>query len=233
MLKRSALALSILLALWVLYSHQNPESPGALPQILHPKQTSPIQAPRASLHVTPPAVQTAKSDEPLERKLEKEGELIGHIDSNPEATESRLKDWARTLSEEDLKQLEKYSLDRQKSEDNRFLAVMLMGWSGKAEALSSLEDVALAKIDPLLSPQRFGEYEKILRMQAVEEILSLSVPSEKKAETLQSIANRTDEQLVADRAHRALWSLRGQAPTPAEQDQKALEELLKRPHSHH
>lgn len=164
----------------------------------------------------------------LEKKLHQEASLIARIDSAPENTEERLQVWARSLSADDLKQLEKKALDISQPQDDRFLAVMLMGWSEKVEALDSLEDIALSEIDPFLSPNRMGDFERVLRMQAVDGMLDLP-QGPNTVQALQKIASNTTETSTADRANRALWAQRGDAPAPKEQDKTALEQLLKKP----
>lgn len=175
------------------------------------------------------ATKTAEQElSPIEKKLHQEASFIGRIDSAPDDTEERLQNWAKSLNEKDLEQLEATALNIQKPQDDRFLAVMLMGWSEKAEALENLKDVALANIDPYLSPNRMGDFERVLRMQAVDGMLDLPAQSQVVVNTLQAVAAKTNDTTLADRANRALLAMQGGAPTPKEQEEKAYEELLKK-----
>lgn len=164
----------------------------------------------------------------LEKKLHQEASFVGRIDTAPEDTEERLQEWAHSLSKEELDQLEQAALDVQKPQDDRFLAVMLMAWSQKAEALENLKDIALAEINPFLNPNRKGDFERILRMQAVDGMIDLPVHTQNIVNTLRSVAAKTADSTIADRANRALWAATQNAPSPKEQDQKALDELLKK-----
>ena len=171
----------------------------------------------------------AESINPIEKKLHQEATLVGRPDTAPDDTEERLQEWAHTLSAKELEQLEQAALNIKKPQDDRFLAVMLMAWSKKAEALEHLKDIALAEIDPFLSPNRMGDFERILRMQAIDGMIDLPAHDEHIEKTLQAVVARAGDSSIADRANRALWALRGDAPIPQEQDKKALEELLKKP----
>jgi hypothetical protein len=163
----------------------------------------------------------------LTSKLHSEALLVGQTDSAPEQTEQRLQEWARGLSVDELGQLKTSVLDLHTPQDDRFLAIMLIGWSEKIEALDLLNDIAVTPIDPFLSPNRMGDFEKVLRMQAIDGILNLSSQSPFQVENaLRNIATRSDDTTVTDRAHRALWSLHGDAPTPQKQEENALSELL-------
>jgi hypothetical protein len=169
------------------------------------------------------------SSSPLSLKLREESLKIGKVDGDPEETEKKLQAWARSLSSDDLKELALQAISLDVPQDTRFLAVMLLGWSEKFEALSHLTDIALAEIDPFLSPNRSGDFERILRMQAVDGILKLPISAQDSERSLSSIAARSGQSSLVDRAHRALWALRGQALQPSEQDQEALGKVLQEP----
>lgn len=210
--------LVLILSIWVLQkpSESRQSRVTAAPSAIIETQTSNEPKPVENLN-------------PLEKKLHQEAALVARLDSAPDDTEQRLQDWAHTLSTKELEQLEQAALNTQKPQDDRFLAVMLMAWSKKAEALENLKDIALSEIDPFLSPNRMGEFERILRMQAIDGMIDLPAHDEHIERTLQAVVARTGDSSIADRANRALWALRGAAPIPEEQDRKALEELLKKP----
>ncbi len=160
--------------------------------------------------------------------LQKEAALIGRIDSQPEDTLERLQKWAQNFNYNQINELQKIALDIQKPQDDRFLAVMLIGWSRKPEALENLKVIALAKVDSFLSPNRLGDFENIIRMQAIDGMISLQARTEDLLETLKIVASKSDDSNIADRSHRAIWATLGQAKKPEEQDKKALEEILKK-----
>lgn len=165
----------------------------------------------------------------LTDQLQKEALNIGKVDSNPAETEKKLQDWARSLNLQELRELAGQALNLNLPQDTRFLAVMLLGWSEKLESLNPLMDIALAEIDPYLSPNRSGDFERILRMQALDGILNLPLSSSDAESSLTTISSRSSQSVVVDRAQRGLWFLRGQAQKPAEQDHEALTRILKRP----
>jgi hypothetical protein len=199
------------------------------------------QKPRANTKVflskvTPPKIKSpqriiaSESSElsVMEKQLHHEATLIAQVDSDPEETEVRLKDWAHTLNEKDLNELKTMALNTEVPQDDRFLAVMLMGWSDQLAALENLKDIVLAEIDPYLNPNRKGDFERALRMQAIDGMISLPAHAQILATSLQNVIAKTNEAALADRANRALASINGHAPKPAEQDQAALDELLKK-----
>ena len=170
-------------------------------------------------------VPKSKALSPIEVKLRQEASHVSRMDAAPDDTEFRLQDWAHTLSAAELEQLEKAALDIQKPQDDRFLAVMLLAWSEKTEALENLKDIALSEIDPFLSPNRLGDFERVLRMQAVDGMLDIPVQGENIAKTLQSVAASTADTTIADRAYRALASVQDEVKTPKEQDEEALKRI--------
>ena len=177
---------------------------------------------------TEPQVKVSEPLSPIEMRLRNEASNVGRMDAAPDGTEVRLQEWAQTLSATELEQLEKAALNIEKPQDDRFLAVMLMAWSEKAEALENLKDIALAEIDPFLSPNRLGDFERVLRMQAVDGMIDIPGQGENIARTLQSVAASTADTTIADRAYRALASVQGEAKSPEQQDKEAMEALLKK-----
>ena len=220
MLLRGLVLLALVIGIWGIF-----KTPSNLIQELKQKTSLKKEAPATSNAVAG----DAKPLTAVEEKLRQEASLVGRMDSAPEDTEERLQKWAHTLSKEELEQLEETALDIKKPQDDRFLAVMLMAWSEKAEALENLKDIALAEIDPYLTPNRRGDFERILRMQAVDGMIDLPVHTQNIAKTLQSVAANTGDSTIADRANRALSALHEEAQSPKEQDKAALEKLLKKP----
>jgi hypothetical protein len=165
----------------------------------------------------------------VEKKLAEESLRIAQIDEKPNETEQRLRVWAESLTTEDLRDLATHARNSRENQDRRFLATLLMGWSQKAAALEFLVDLAKSSLDPLTGPQRFGDFERVLRMQAVDGILELPMAPTQVMNALQAILNHSDQAAVVDRAQRALWFLQGMAPTPTQQDLRALKELIQSP----
>jgi hypothetical protein len=164
------------------------------------------------------------SDSIILEKLRIEAENVGKIDSAPQETEEKLQNWARSMSASDLTALKATAINVKSPQDERFLAVMLMSWSQKPSAAEHLKDIALSRFDPLLINDRGRDFEKILRMQAVDGLSDL--PPTKNS--LQDIIKYSPETYLVDRAHRNQWALQGNAQKPKAQDEVALEALLKK-----
>lgn len=203
------------LALWVEYSPA-------------PSNQSDISAP---LIVKPIVKETAPVRNNIidfQQKIHTEVNLISQIDANPEATEERLKDLSRHLHDTELKALYESSLNHEKSQDERFLSVMLLAWSEKPEAGQLLENIALTESDPYLDSGRNADFESVLRMKAVEGLHDLPLSSKEHQNHLQNIIQKSSNSQVVDRAQRALWASAGEAERPEKQDEKALQEVLEK-----
>lgn len=175
-----------------------------------------------------PSAATVGSSNTFKQQYDLEVKSIGQIDEDPEGTERRLKTFARSLKETEIKFLFETILDLHKSHDERFLAVMLLAWTGKAETSQLLEDIAASEVDPYLSPGRQGDFETALRMKAVEGIEELPIGSFAHQKHLQNIIYKSSNAHVVDRAQRSLWAAQGKADLPQTQDEDAMWELLKK-----
>lgn len=164
----------------------------------------------------------------FETQLKVAAEKIAHLDSDPQKTEEELKAFSKNLEPADVQKLFKIALNRESPQDLRFLSVMLLGWSEFEGASQLLEDIATEDIDPFLSPDRQGDFESVLRMQAVEGLEGLSLGSSQHQKHLQNIISKSSSTLVIDRAQRALWASAGNADSPREQDEKALKKVLEK-----
>lgn len=179
---------------------------------------------KGALGSTSPNTQT---DSPsVLKRLAVEADKISQLDDNPHETELRLRRFSESLQESELVGLRRVILNSQAPQDYRFLALTVLSWSKQAQAGEWLAEIASSHFDPFLNPGRHGDFETILRMQAVEGLGELPLSPEQQKRNLRSIVQNSSQAQVVDRAQRALWALAGQAPTPAQQDQEALEKVL-------
>ncbi|MEN0059498.1 MAG: hypothetical protein AAGB31_11735 [Bdellovibrio sp.] len=161
--------------------------------------------------------------------LKQESAKLAQVQEDPAKVEQSLRQQARQLTLPQLQLLRERSLDLDVAEDERFLALTLIAWSEQREARSLLEQISLVPVDPFLSPGRKGDFERVLRMQAVEGLQDLALSSTELQNSLRHIISRSGEAMTTDRAHRLLWSSQQRAPSPQEQDKAALKKLLQRP----
>lgn len=171
-----------------------------------------------------------KTNTPLDPNFKKTFAMRAHqlaqIQEDPSKVELELRDFARSLSRENLKELAELAADIRNNQDERFLAVTLIMWSKNPESSSQLIEIASLDFDPMLSPGRAGDFERILRMLAVEGLLEVPGSNQEKQVWAQKILSKTTLTEVSDRTHRLLWSLEGRAQSPAQQDETALTKLL-------
>lgn len=170
----------------------------------------------------------SKSNSSFEDKLQSEVQKISQLQEDPRSVEDGLKEFSRDLKREEIKLLYEASLDLQKPQDERFLAIMLLSWTEKTEVAPLLENIAISEIDPYLNPGRKFDFEEILRLKAVEGLSDLKLKPEMHQQHLKSIIRKTSNSQVADRAHRALWASQGQAESPEKQDEEALKKILEK-----
>ncbi|MFN8791352.1 MAG: hypothetical protein ACK5Y2_07850 [Bdellovibrionales bacterium] len=196
---------------------------GALPA---PSILSQASQPRSFAPSGSQSPKESDDSSPLLKRFTTEAEQISQLDSNPEATELRLRRLSESLQKSELEELRSVILNSQALQDHRFLALTLLAWSKQIQVGDWLSEIASSPFDPFLNPGRQGDFETILRMRAVEGLGELPLPPEQQKRHLSSIVQKSAQSQVVDRAQRALWALAGQAPTPAEQDQEALEKVL-------
>lgn len=164
---------------------------------------------------------------PLDEYLKSEAVLVGRPDTDPEASESRLREKASSLTATDLIGLTEKATSTQTDGDTRALAVQLVSYSPLSEKIDLLSNFALST-PPTFGEERRDFYEVALRAQAVEGIAEATSAKTKDAaiRALQGIPEKTDNQYLVDRANRALLSLQTGGASPEDQDKAALEELV-------
>lgn len=154
---------------------------------------------------------------------------IGQIQNDPVAAELRMRAVAQSLNQNDFAQLEKIILDTSLNQDDRFVALTLLSWSKDSTVAETLVDIATTPFDSILNPNQKGDFEKILRMSAVEGLGEIPLQPYQREEYLNQILEKSELEPVADRAMRSLWAEKKLAQSAADQDQEALEKLLSSP----
>jgi len=162
-------------------------------------------------------------------KLKIESRKIGQISADPQLLERQLNNWASSLKDNELKLLQSEALSINSPADERFFAVDLL-----ARNPSQTSDELLEQIVIMPLPTQFGsdpnsarsfEFELILRQRALD---GVAEGDRKLAqEALKRVLQKTENPSIADRAHRHQAHLEGKAPTVVEQEQQALQQLLK------
>jgi len=183
-----------------------------------------------SAPVAQPIPQAAGQDlSEFRKRFARESEAVGQLDDTPEATEAHLRSWAQSLAVAELRDLQQKALNAEASGDERFLAVQMLGWSGKAEALPLLEEVALAPV-PNSPESRTQSAEVALRALAIESAGQVG-SVEQRLSSLNRVANQVSNSFLSDRSQRAMAHLtHPEIAEPATQDQQALTKLLNKNH---
>ena len=167
---------------------------------------------------------TKKSTETAVKNLSLQ---IAALNDDPVQTEIELHKHAQKLSPNDFPLLQKMALDRNEKQDQRFVAVTLLALSNQIQSADHLKNIALTPIDPYLSVGPNADFEKVLRMRAVEGLGEIPLNSNELSNYLSQIISSSDITLIVDRAQRLNLAYQGLAPTPEQQDQEALKKLLR------
>lgn len=148
---------------------------------------------------------------------------IGRPDENPEQTMAVLKARAESLGTQDIRDLEQWALETDRSGDERFLAVEMLVMNPRLESAQSLGRILMSP-----EPSRAAEpaLENILRARAVEG-LGLH-PRREATRILRDSLYRVSDRSLIDRGERVLTARRGAAPSAMDQDRQALHSLLKK-----
>jgi len=154
---------------------------------------------------------------------------IGKIQNDPVASEMKMRAAAQGLTENDLVHLEKIILDISLNQDDRFVALTLLSWSNNFKVASTLVNIAITPIDPILNPNQKADFENILRMSAVEGLSEIPLQSYQRVQYLNQIVAKSELKPIVDRAMRSLWAEQKLAMSAADQDQEALKKLLSPP----
>lgn len=149
------------------------------------------------------------------------------LNEDPIHAEIELREHAQKLNPSDFPLLQKMALDRNEKQDQRFVAVTLLALSNQIQSADYLKNIALTPIDPYLSVGPNADFEKVLRMRAVEGLGEIPLNSNELSNYLSQIISSSDITLIIDRAHRLNLAYQGLAPTPEQQDQEALKKLLR------
>ncbi len=179
-------------------------------------ETIPVKSPKESTSETIQLVQQYSKE-------------IGQIQNDPVAAELKMRADAQALLENDYALLEKMILDSTLNQDDRFVALTLLSWSNNPTVASTLVGIATSPFDPLLNPNQKGDFEKILRMSAVEGLSEIPLQPDQKIRYLNQIVAKSELEPVADRAMRSLWAEQKLAKSVVDQDQEALKKLLSPP----
>lgn len=163
---------------------------------------------------------------PLLQKILRESEHIGETTNNAAAVEKNLDQWARSLSEQDLRDLRTIAFSKDHSGDEIALALDLLSRSDAPEAQAALVDYVLA------SPETPSPEHSTFQLMALEGVIDQSMRSKDPA-ALKKIQSQSSDALVVQRAAQAEGALSGRNPPPEETDEKALEELLEKSSGSH
>ena len=154
---------------------------------------------------------------------------IGKIQNDPVVAELRMRTAAQDLPKSDYSVLEKIILDTGLNQDDRFVALTLLTWSNNANVASTLVKIATSGFDPVLNPNQKSDFEKILRMSAVEGLSEIPLQPFKRIQYLNQILVQTELEPIVDRAMRSLWAEQKLAMSVVDQDKEALKKLLSSP----
>ncbi|MEQ1879289.1 MAG: hypothetical protein ABL958_21820, partial [Bdellovibrionia bacterium] len=188
-----------------------------------PAPAKPVTSERSDESAMKPATSTQNFNE----RFAHEVSAIGTIDDHPAETEAKLREWAKSLSPDQLSELASKALDSKLNGDDRFLAAQLLGWAESPGALPYLENIATTSIPPL-KDERALSFEVALRGLAIESIRQAGHGQERLT-ALSRVAGRVEHPFLNDRAVRTIASVRSpELPEPAEQDAEALAKLADR-----
>lgn len=160
---------------------------------------------------------------------EAESARVGSIDKDPVLTEKRLREFASTLKEEEIRWLAIEAENRSNPGDGRFFSVYLLALS---EAPSAIEALSKLAVMPIPQEKNVGlvELERQLRAQATEGIARACEKQKQWKDSLLDIVSRQDDEFLRDRAHRALYQCET-GKSIEDQDKEALEKVRKAPGS--
>lgn len=173
----------------------------------------------------PIAPETLKNHEEFAKRFAAESAKLSATQKDSDALARDLDILASQLDEKKLRFLANTIKDHQADGDQRALAVDLMARNHSGLAAELLADFASSPSPQLNEPRR-QEFEVLLRGMAVEGVMQAQEPTQA-IRLLNNISSKTDSKFLNDRAQRALRHLSGQAPSPEQQDKKALEKLIK------
>ncbi len=156
------------------------------------------------LHPSTPKVEITSSQvvapaQRLEEIYQAESKRIGAKDPDPALTEKRLTEVAERLSLEEIHWLEAKALNSKEQIDGRAFATYLLGLRGKGDSAESLGRLALAEI-----PKKSEKMERELKMQAVAGLARVCTKVTEARDGLLDVVEKQADELLRERAHRAL-----------------------------
>ncbi len=155
----------------------------------------------------------------------KEAHLAGMIDTDPNTTEKRLDNLARNLTDAEINSMAEIVKTRSMNGDLRALAADLLVRNQSTSALKPLEKIIISTWPDSIDLRSAG-FEQSLRARAIEGLESH--PSPQATENLRRALSQVQDTFINDHGQRALLHRQGQARSVEEQDNEALQKILKR-----
>ncbi len=158
--------------------------------------------------------------------IQTETQRISELTNDPDSENSRLKKIAEQIPKNKLRSLIRIVLNFDRPNDQKLLATELLILSDKPESLPLLKEIALSETPSHLSLQLQQEF-KSIQAQAIEGI-ALHGQNENKILALKILNDlnlKINDGFLSDRLQRSLWSLKGLAESPEQQDLKALSQF--------
>lgn len=153
-----------------------------------------------------------------------EASRTGMTDQDPVASEKRLDLLAGNLTDEEIISMAEVVRQPSSDGDLRALAVDLLARNKGPQALQSLEQIIISKWSESTDPRRQG-FEQSLRARAIEGLEGHPAPQA--TARLQSALSQVQDTFLNDHGQRALLHRQGQARSVQEQDEEALQKILK------
>ena len=158
------------------------------------------ESPPPQVEAQPPSRKPAQLSE-LETWMRQESERLGKPDETPDQTLARLRKKAAGLGANALNELRRYALDPERTTDQRFLAVYMLGLAGARESVEHLKVIAGSQI-PDAGTDRERTDEVILRAHAVDALVEKMSPRNSR-EFLMELLSRTSDPAIA--RHAQYW----------------------------
>jgi len=134
---------------------------------------------------------------PVKDFLKNEATLVGKIDSDPNASERKIIDYAQTLAPSDFAYLKDSALDTKQSGDERFLSVYILTKAAISNVTEELSAIANAPMPNGKIDGRIYDQEVLIRAQALEGLASNKNKSLAENQLRQYIAKQNDVSLIA------------------------------------
>lgn len=152
---------------------------------------------------------------------------MSSLTENPERIDQEITELAISLNEKELESLTVNIKSKNSSGDQKLLAAELISRSQLPKSISLLEDLIKTDSNSISQNPAIQQEFQALQMLAIEGFLQKPELKTQAQRALNELIQSTDNNRLQDRLHRSLWALSGKAPSPEQQDLKALEEVLK------